>query len=200
MLLTLIAAVSLGSMPVEIDRQFWFDTSRLPATKKPYYGEVALTVDATGRAVACRLVVASGVRRLDAMICTMPLKSAVFHPAVDPQGRAVAAVVERGFAVNMASPPPPPAPPVDFAVPISRMPETATTPFVTLRMVTDSSGRVSDCLIVKSTGNRLLDQLACPAARTIDLPKIANSAGVTLRAMRDVSVGFTVEPSIAAPL
>ena len=200
MLLALIAAASLGSMPIEIDQQLWFRASRLPSTNRPYFGKGALTVDAAGKVAACRIVVASGVARLDAMICTMPLKLAVFHPAVDPGGRAVAAVVEQAFAMNMASPPQPPIPPVDFAVPISHIPEAATKPFAPLRIVTGADGKVASCVIIGPTGNRSLDQLACNQMEGVELPRIADAAGTTLRAMRDVQIAFIDAKSAPAPL
>ncbi len=193
LLLALAASAVLGSLPVQTDRQFWFDTSRLPATRRSYWARIALTVGVSGRPVTCRIVVASGIRRLDAMICREPMKSAAFRPATDLDGTPVTAVVEQTFAVNM--PAPPPSRPLTFAMPISRLPDDATNPNVTARVVTDAGGKVAGCAIVAPSGNRRLDRLACPAAATVELPVIGDASGAILRAVRDVVLAFMVTPS-----
>ena len=193
MLFALIAAAALGTMPVQIDRQFWFNTARLPSTRRAYWARTALTVAADGLAVACTVTASSGERKLDVMVCAMPLHSARFQPARDPDGNPVAAIVEQEFAVNMAAPARPPERHVDYAVPIDRLPAQANNPFVTLRIVIEPSGHIARCVVSGSSGNVALDALACPAIATVDVQPVRTAAGEAARAMRDLTIAFVIK-------
>lgn len=195
MLLALTVA-TLMAMPVKLDGGPYTrgeDYAQLPGIVRPAKVEVDLIVDATGQVVRCDVVKPSGTARLDEMACGR-LKRVRLRPARDAAGQPIAALLHHEysfktqFVFDRA---------VEFAVPIDRLPAAATNPFVTVRIVTDSAGNVTDCVAFASSGNLILDQLACTALAKNGLPPARDATGMPLRALREVPIGFTV--AAAAP-
>lgn len=187
MLLALIAGSALGTMPLPQFTARAIDVSQanvLVAMTAPAVAWADLTIDATGRLIACTVPVPSGSTLLDHVACARATKMARFAPARDEAGQPVAARVRQGFAVNR----PLPAPDVDFALVVDRAPPGAV---ADLRVVADPSGKVETCAVDASSGSVQLDKVACAAVIGVVRSAVRDAAGTPIRAMSRVSVGFS---------
>lgn len=150
-----------------------------------------LTIDQTGRAVHCAVIIASGSDRLDTAVCGALMKRARFKPAQDVDGAAVPSVyrdrvvwLSDAYSGNRWFKSP------DIVV---------STPAISghlkniaeIIVVVDKIGEINNCFVTDSIRNETLDELACRAGKDpmISLP-VMDPHGSPLRGVRSFYVGF----------
>lgn len=193
MLLSLIAAATLGSVPVPTNLARWTANDDYPVDAGASgHGRVRIeiVVDDAGNVLRCDVALSSGSRDLDASACTIPLARARFEPARDEAGVPVAGVFGHTFDWSPRLRAQRPAW-TDLVVPVSRVPADLASPVVVVRTLVAADGHVDSCRVAVPSGSAVLDVLACAAVAE---PKVAAPAadrtGHALRAMRTMTVGF----------
>lgn len=163
---------------------------------------IDLTIATDGTLERCDVVAPTSTGRLEHAVCDR-LRQGRFVPAHDgqgaaipaftryryatlPQGTSAAASVEAAAIMNPIK--------SDFDIPLDHLPATATKPAVGVLIVTGPDGRVADCIVGTTSGNSLLDRVACTTMATIDLTPVRDGDG---RAIRELAIGFFVTPAAA---
>jgi len=153
---------------------------------------VRLVVDAAGRLAACTVMQASGTASLDRHACPHLMRYAVFHPALDDQGRRVAqtfdARVDYQLIPRMHAPlftpgdgatPPRPLRAIDAAtLGIGRT--TRRPPNVDgigAALAIDAEGAVTACTLTQPTFDDALDRRICDGARSVRFEPARDRAG-----------------------
>ena len=193
MLLNLLAAAALGSVPVPTNLARWTANDDYPVDAGGTgHGRVRveIVVDDSGNMLRCDVAASSGSRDLDASACQIPLARARFEPARDEAGIPVAGVFGHTFDWSPRLRAQRPAW-TDLIVPVSRIPAGLPSPVTTVRTLVAADGRVESCTVAASSGSSALDAMACAA---VGQPKVAtpaaDRAGRAVRAMRTMMVGF----------
>lgn len=197
----LLLALALAAMPLQANgapfATFAFDRRRGSE------GMVALdlTIAADGALERCDVVAPTGTRRLERAVCDQ-LRQGRFVPARDGQGAAIPAFIRYRYAtlpqgmseaaarVTAAALMNPIK--SDFAIPVDHLPATATRPAVGVLIVTGPDGKVADCIVGTTSGNLILDRLACNTMASADLTPVRDGDGRPIRAMRELAIGFVV--------
>jgi TonB family protein len=204
----LLLALALAAMPLQANGSplapFAFDRRR------DSEGMVALdlTIAADGALERCAVVAPTGTGRLERAVCDQ-LRQGRFVPARDGQGAAIPAFIRYRYAtlpqgiseaaarvaaatiMNRVK--------SDFAIPVDRLPATATRPAVGVLLVTGPDGKVADCIVGTTSGSSMLDRLACTTMATTDLTPVRDGDGKPIRAMRELAVGFVVASAAVRP-
>ena len=208
MLFALVAAATLAAMPQQANgtpfATFAFNRRR----DSDGMVTLDLTIAADGALERCDVVAASETGRVERAVCDQ-LQQSRFVPARDGQGAAIPAFVRyhyltlpremseaaaRVTAAAMMNPIK-----SDFAIPVDHLPATATKPAVSALIVTDSGGKVTDCIVATTSGNMSLDRLACTTMATADLTPVRDGDGQPIRAIRELAIGFVVAPAAIRP-
>jgi TonB family protein len=165
----------------------WVSTNDYPvrAIREERQGRTgfSVTVDANGFVTSCRITETSGHADLDDATCVNVTKRALFNPAVDAQGRAVASTYTTGVmwkipedyqddyreaaVENRGAFPRPPA-----TLGYAEWPENEDYPVAarspriqgetTVELVIDELGKTTSCTIINSSGTQVLDDASCP--------------------------------------
>ena len=202
----LLLALALAAMPLQANgtpfATFAFDRRR------DSEGMVALdlTVAADGALERCVAVAPTDTGRLERAVCNQ-LRQGRFVPARDGQGAAIPAFIRyryatlprgmseaaaRATAAAVMTPIK-----SDFAIPVDHLPATATRPTVGVLLVTGPDGKVADCIVGTTSGNSIVDRLACTTLAKTDLTPVRDGEGRPIRALRELAVGFIVTPPAA---
>ncbi|HKT84506.1 MAG TPA: energy transducer TonB [Novosphingobium sp.] len=150
-----------------------------------------LTIDETGHASNCVIVVTSGSNQLDAAVCAAVMKRARFRPAKDGEGTPIPSVYRDrvvwrpyGSGYNRWTKKP------DIVVSTPRA-STDVKRVAEVIVMIDNTGEVNKCFVADSIRDAALDELACAAARN---PKIStpvtDSEGALHQGIRSFYVGF----------
>jgi hypothetical protein len=157
-----------------------------------------LTIDETGKAVGCAIIVSSGSDDLDASVCRAVTKRARFEPASNENGSKVHSarrdrVVWRPQAVGYNKS-------IDAADLIVTSPEVQTSEelLVEVLLVMTDTGDTSECIVAKASGDAELDELACDAATDpqVALP-IVDGTGQKVAGLRSLFVAFEPGPTMS---
>ncbi|MGI4876626.1 MAG: energy transducer TonB, partial [Janthinobacterium lividum] len=181
MILALIAASALGTMPVPLYTARAMDVSTstsLDSIPGPEWVWVDVVVDAGGVPSRCDVASSSGSRRLDRVACERAMKTGHYEPARDEDGRPVAARIRQVFAVNSSLPE---DRTIDFALSVSGPMASSDPRVVDLRVVTDSAGKVASCAVTVSSHVPQLDRLACNAVSNATLAPVHDAGGTPIR-------------------
>jgi hypothetical protein len=157
-----------------------------------------LTIDETGKAVSCAIIVSSGIDDLDASVCKAVTKRARFEPASNANGLKVHAarrdrVIWKPHAVGYNKS-------YDAADLIVTLPELQTSKelLVEVLLVVTDSGDTAECNVAKSSGDTKLDEFACDAATSsqVALP-IVDGTGQKVAGLRSLFVAFEPGPTVS---
>ena len=206
MLFALVAAATLAAMPQQANgtpfATFAFDRRR----DSDGMVTLDLTIAADGALERCDVVAASETGRVERAVCDQ-LQQSRFVPARDGQGAAIPAFVRYHYLTlpremseaeakvtatalkDYIKP--------DFIIPVDHLLATATKPAVGVLLVTGPDGKAADCIVGTTSGNSILDRLACATLATADLTPVRDGGGRPIRALRELAVGFVVAPAAA---
>jgi len=181
--------------------QSWITDDDYPpaAFRRKAYGAVGfrLDVDAEGNVTDCHVRQSSGYSELDETVCAMLKKRAVFKPAQDATGAAIASTYKGTFTWVLPGGPRVASPiniaagaPVDNIVTLQTMPKSYANPAL-LRLVFIGDA-VKRCIVEMSSGNVKLDAVACEQAQA-QVPRLkVNKPGWPEPDSRMASVTFEV--------
>jgi outer membrane biosynthesis protein TonB len=152
---------------------------------------LALTIDAAGKLVACKVTSIEGARSLEAPTCALQTRRARFVPAHDSSGNAVAGITTTTFnwmLPGVASP----QLRYDTALGVNRLPAQMTAASATADFLLAADGSVEGCTISRSSGSAKLDGIVCGTtiAQHLSPPQID---GVPTRGVVRHTVLFYVE-------
>lgn len=202
MLLTMLALAidpPLGPEPVG-DPAEWISADDYPsdAMHKEAGGTVFfdVSIDPTGRAARCRVLVSSGLSSLDQVACAAIMKRGKWRPTLDDAGKPIFATFRRRVAWRM-----PDAgykraagwqlPAADMEVEVAKLivpPEQAK---VTVRQIQTAAGAQESCTVVRSSEIQALDRAACKVAEPLTkLDPIGDAAGNRVRGVRWRTIQF----------
>ena len=150
-----------------------------------------LTLDPSGQAIHCAVIVASGSVQLDRAVCVALLKRARFKPAVDAAGLPIASVFrDRVVWRPEASGPNYWFKGADILVSTPII-ERRSKKLAEILLTVSETGLIENCSVTKSVGNPSLDELACSVAKRENLlPAITDAQGTPVRGIRSLYVGF----------
>jgi TonB family protein len=155
----------------------YFADSDYPADalRRHEEGNVTFTldVDEAGRVSACRITGSSGSAALDEATCRILRERARLTPALDGRGRPVADRLSSRihWTLSAAQPEPEAPPETDFTPYIARAdypPEAVRRHEegqVDVHLTVSAEGRVTQCVVTRSSGSAALDRRTCELVR-----------------------------------
>lgn len=187
------AIAGLGSPPVSTNANVWLRASDYPRNDNGSIAskdaKIELTVDTSGRVIACRVVNATARNPIDNIFCQIPLARAHFTAALDEQGRPIVGIFVRNFYSRFDQHSHGPVW-TDYELAVRGIAIKSTTTSV-LRIVVDNRGQVESCVPQMSSGSLNLDSLACSYTSKMQFPPVMDDANIPVRALRMATVGFT---------
>lgn len=157
---------------------------------------VLLRVSAEGKVTSCEVTETSGSATLDSKTCTLLKQRALFEPAKDAGGSAVAGEYRTSsiWGVDQHQP----RTTFDIPLQVSRVPAGYQSP-VKARLIFDGSGRLTVCEITATSGSEAADRAACAYTKqqfTIKPPR-SRSKDVSAAAVRQLSATLTAQSAEA---
>jgi TonB family protein len=208
----------------------WVETDDYPsaALRQELEGTsgFVLSVGADGRVLDCSITASSGSADLDLATCNNILKRARFYPATDTKGKPIAASYanrvtwripqdsfdDYAYAENAISAyPRQPVPDhylqwpqaADFPVAATNADQSGK---VSVALTIDVLGKVSECVVSKTSGFAILDDASCPYARSkwtfnpaLDFDGNPTKGRIETRVAWYLETGMDVESSAERP-
>jgi hypothetical protein len=130
-----------------------------------------LSIDQEGHPVGCSIVKTSGLKSFDVAACAAFMRRGKFNPARDQEGKPIASAIRQqiGWASSCLSPQGScvggrNAP--DFTFGVKALPDGRKRALVTVRELVSTSGMAEACDTTLSSGNEVIDRLACKMLST----------------------------------
>ena len=160
-----------------------------------------VVVSPEGNVATCKAIIEGRGPVPDAYNCKKVLRF-VAEPAVDQNGEktfGTATVVVTWQVYRGHDTPHPSSAPLqvdpDLLLPVNHLPAGARSDVTSeLLVVAAADGKVETCVVGQTSGLPALDQAACRAVATAGVTPAKDAAGMAVRAVQSIKVGFSVHP------
>jgi TonB family protein len=153
-----------------------------------------LVISPTGKVIDCQIAISSKFADLDAAAC-FGTRRARFSPGRDKNGNASYALFENWvtWSVNGDASKHPDT--VDVELVVDHLPHgSSVRPASKLVLVVSKAGIIESCSIVESSGNKLLDEVACRnGVQSARIFPLTDENGNSVESVQPLNVAFSVE-------